>query len=352
MTGPLVSIITPTYNHEPFIAQCIDSVVAQTYSNWEMIIVDDGSTDQTWSIVAEYARRDQRIKPIRQDHKGIWRLAETYNIVLERTRGELVAILEGDDVWEPSKLSTQVPIHVSSGFALTFARTGFIDRSGRSINREPYPDRARSALLLRCSGLELVEMHLRGEYFVPALTVIVSRDALLRIGGFQQPDYLPVVDYPTWLSIGTRYDGYGYIDAVLARWRQAAGQASWLLASEIAYGAYRFAQELATQMEHVPAGGGGTALERYLLSANRRRYMADACYRSAVIAFEAGDLARAMRMGWEIARLGRHGVLARWLAMVMVKSSRRIGRSARRCLSDRRDAGRESELRSVERSPR
>ncbi len=80
---PLISIITPTYNHENFIGECIESVLAQTYPHWEQIIIDDGSTDRTGEIVAQY--NDERIKYIRQDNIGIWRLRETYN----RASGDL-----------------------------------------------------------------------------------------------------------------------------------------------------------------------------------------------------------------------------------------------------------------------
>ena len=77
ITSPKVSIITPTYNHEKFIGQCVESVLAQTYPNWEQIIIDDGSTDRTGEIVAQY--KDERVKYIRQDNLGIWRLSKRVN---------------------------------------------------------------------------------------------------------------------------------------------------------------------------------------------------------------------------------------------------------------------------------
>ena len=77
----LVSIITPTYNHEKFIGNCIESVLAQTYPYWEQIIVDDGSNDDTGKIIASY--KDKRIKYIKQKNKGIWKLKETYNKALD-----------------------------------------------------------------------------------------------------------------------------------------------------------------------------------------------------------------------------------------------------------------------------
>ncbi|MDM7940633.1 MAG: glycosyltransferase, partial [Methanothrix sp.] len=79
--GPSVSIITPTYNHERYIAECIDSVLAQSYPYWEQIIIDDGSSDGTQDVISLY--KDKRIKYIRQENKGIWRLGETYNKALQ-----------------------------------------------------------------------------------------------------------------------------------------------------------------------------------------------------------------------------------------------------------------------------
>ena len=105
---PLVSIITPTYNHEKYIAECIISVQNQIYSNWEMIIVDDGSTDRTYEIAKELASNDSRIKVFTQENKGIFKLAETYNLALQKSVGSLIAVLEGDDVWLPKKLVLQV----------------------------------------------------------------------------------------------------------------------------------------------------------------------------------------------------------------------------------------------------
>ncbi|MCS7232212.1 MAG: glycosyltransferase family 2 protein, partial [Elusimicrobiota bacterium] len=106
-----ISIVTPTYNHEDFIEDCIESVLLQTYDNWEMIIVDDASTDRTPEIVSEYAQKDKRIKFIRhKENYGPFNLDRTYNEALELAKGEWIAILEGDDVWLPYKLERQVQV--------------------------------------------------------------------------------------------------------------------------------------------------------------------------------------------------------------------------------------------------
>ena len=115
---PLVSIITPTYNHEQFIGQCVGSVLAQTYTNWEQIIIDDGSTDNTNEVIKTY--NDRRIRYIYQKNVGIWKLNETYNKALALANGELIAILEGDDFWPPDKLEVQVPFFLNTNVVLAF----------------------------------------------------------------------------------------------------------------------------------------------------------------------------------------------------------------------------------------
>src|SRR5688572_16895965 len=120
--APLVSIITPTFNQARFIGPCISSVLAQTYTNWEQIIVDDGSTDETAAIVRSYT--DPRIRYMRQEHVGILALAATYNRGLQAARGPLISILEGDDLWTADKLETLVPKLEDRDVVLGYGRTG------------------------------------------------------------------------------------------------------------------------------------------------------------------------------------------------------------------------------------
>src|SRR5215472_14297167 len=125
---PLVSIITPAFNHERFIGPCIESVLGQTYQSWEQIIIDDGSTDRTAEIVRSYS--DRRIKYFHQDNKGIGALAETYNCALQLSKGALIAILEGDDLWPTEKLSELVPSFRDSSIILAFGEDRDIDVDG------------------------------------------------------------------------------------------------------------------------------------------------------------------------------------------------------------------------------
>jgi len=213
MSEVLVTIITPTYNHEMYIGRCIESVISQTYSNWELIIIDDGSTDKTAEIIAQYS--DSRIKYIHQNNVGIWKLKETYNKGLRIAQGELIAILEGDDFWPPDKLDKQIASFeckdtvLSCGKASQVNHNGFvIDIANKNIN---LPDLLTGEFALR----EL----LLGNNFISACTVMCRKEALEIIGGFQQANYTPFVDYPTWLEL-CLYGNVIILDDTMGYWRR------------------------------------------------------------------------------------------------------------------------------------
>ena len=116
--SPKVSIIMPTYNRAGLIGETIESVMNQTYSNWELIIVDDGSTDNTEVIVAGI--NDERISFIEAGRTGIG--GKIKNIGLEKATGELIAFNDSDDLWDKTKLEKQVAAlekHPEAGFCLT-----------------------------------------------------------------------------------------------------------------------------------------------------------------------------------------------------------------------------------------
>ena len=102
----LVSVITPAYNCAEYIDECIESVLNQTYQNWEMLIVDDKSTDNTQSIVESYAKKDHRIKLFNQEKNA--GAAAARNKALELSQGRFVAFLDSDDAWKPNKLERQL----------------------------------------------------------------------------------------------------------------------------------------------------------------------------------------------------------------------------------------------------
>ena len=146
---PLVSVITPTYNHEKYIEECINSVLSQTYDNWEMIIVDDASSDNTAKIVERYAQEDSRIKLIvHKKRYGPWKLKQTYNEALKKSKGELIAILEGDDYWiQDNKLQLQIDLMEShDDFSLCFTNRNIVDENKNEIKENTIPENLRTTL--------------------------------------------------------------------------------------------------------------------------------------------------------------------------------------------------------------
>ena len=233
---PLVSVISPAYNHEKYIAECIQSVQAQTYPNWEMIIIDDGSTDSTFSIACDFATRDSRIKPFTQKNVGIFRLAESYNFAVGKSSGKYIAILECDDLWVPEKLQLQVdileknPQAVLSWGKAWLSTDDLTHKYGLSPADDPDPD----LYINKPPGKFLERLMKSG---IPALTVVIRRDALLDAGGFLQGFGLPLVDMPTIIEMVIRGE-FTFISEPLGYWRIYPNQVTKTYTAQMTAGMY------------------------------------------------------------------------------------------------------------------
>jgi glycosyltransferase involved in cell wall biosynthesis len=227
--APLVSVLTPTFNQARFIDQCISSVIAQRYTNWEQLIIDDESSDDTADVVGR-RRDDARVRYERQAHVGIMALASTYNRALRSTRGELVAILEGDDYWAPEQLETLVPKFRDPDVVLAYGRTAVV--VGGRPNGKTIPDErfarmnGTRALFNRPPGAAAAVMLRTGFPFAFPCAVVIRRSALVAIGGFQTAKGLGAMDYPTFLKLAM-LGRFEYVDAVLAYWRRHPASGSW-----------------------------------------------------------------------------------------------------------------------------
>ncbi len=226
MQGPRVSIITTTHNLEDYIGPCIESVLEQTYSNWEQIVVDDGSTDGTAEKVRSF--KDPRIRFIQNPHRGILHLGDNYNEALERASGEVMAVLEGDDLWPPEKLERQVPLFSREDVVLTWGNGLVVDDLGRPAG-EMQNVGSRGTVVdypLPASAYALI---VRTNIVVPAVTMMFRRDALLAAGGFWQPEGIPFVDYSTWLRLVAAPPGprcFRCLNEWLGFWRRHPAQES------------------------------------------------------------------------------------------------------------------------------
>lgn len=129
----LISIITPTYNCGDYIGETIESVLKQSYQNWEMIIVDDCSTDNTKEVVEDYINRDNRIKYYILEENSGAAIARTK--AMEIASGKYMAFLDSDDLWSPNKLKKQIAFMKNNNYNFTCTAYKQIDEKGNSLNK-------------------------------------------------------------------------------------------------------------------------------------------------------------------------------------------------------------------------
>lgn len=127
----LVSIVTPTWNCGRFIAETIESVLAQTYTDWEMLIVDDCSTDDTKEVVEQYQLKDSRIKYYCLERNS--GAAEARNTALRMAKGRWIAFLDSDDLWKPEKLERQLDFMVRNNYAFSYHNYTEIDEASKPL---------------------------------------------------------------------------------------------------------------------------------------------------------------------------------------------------------------------------
>lgn len=218
---PLVSIITPTFNHEKYISQCIYSVINQTYKKWEMIVIDDASTDKTFSIVKDFSKKDRRIKVIR--HKtnwGIKRLKEIYNQALRYAKGDLIAILEGDDFLPKDKLEKQIKAFDDKSVIFSYGNWAMANQSGKTVYIRNYnKNKFNKEFLNNDPPPSILNLFLTLKFDIGSQTVMIRKKTLLDIGGFQNDKHYPFVDIPTYLALSLK-GKFTYIPYLLGYYRR------------------------------------------------------------------------------------------------------------------------------------
>lgn len=187
MMKPLVSIIIPTYNRQDFIKEAVESVLTQDYSCYELIVVDDGSTDTTRSILARYPE----IMYCYQENRGV---SSARNHGLACSQGNLIAFLDSDDLWLPRKLSTQVALmERSPEIMVTYTDEVWI-RQGKRVNSGKRHQKYSGWIFKQCLPLCIVS---------PS-SVVVRKQVFEIVGNFDE--HLPVCeDYDLWLRLAAQY---------------------------------------------------------------------------------------------------------------------------------------------------
>jgi glycosyltransferase involved in cell wall biosynthesis len=189
-TMPEVSIIIATYNRGPLLEEALDSVLSQTYVDYEIIVVDDGSTDDTSERLLKYS---DKIKIVNLEHTGKPSIAR--NAGLAVASGRLLAFLDSDDLWAPTKLERQVRfLQANPFFIMCYCDANFLSEDGRLLYTQSQRERLRSG---RVFG------HLLLGNFIPLPTVVVRRDVVQDVGGFEE--WLTISeDWHLWVKVAAK----------------------------------------------------------------------------------------------------------------------------------------------------
>jgi glycosyltransferase involved in cell wall biosynthesis len=188
--GVLVSIITPTYNRAHLLAAAVESVLSQTHRNWELIVIDDGSTDGTTAYLN--GLQDGRIKIIETSHCAL--PSKLRNLGIAAAVGQYVAFLDSDDVWDPTKLAEQLAVLAQTpGARWSYTHVRWVDESGRG---RPLPSGRNWK---RCEGW-IFEQLVTLKAWVATPSVMVERDLLLESRGFDETLRFSE-DYDLWLRL-------------------------------------------------------------------------------------------------------------------------------------------------------
>lgn len=210
MEKGLVSIVTPMYNGARYISQTIDSVLNQTYKNWEMIIIDDGSKDNGPEIVTEYVKRDSRIALVTQSNKGC---GAARNNGIKRAKGQYIALLDADDTWNPEFLEAQLLLMKQKNTELVYSSHTRIDENNNECLR-PFiaPKKVTYTDLLKSCSISC----LTGLYDIKTYGKVYLREDMKNLRD----------DYVYWLEIIKNVKvAYGN-QKILANYRILANSAS------------------------------------------------------------------------------------------------------------------------------
>ena len=204
-----VSVCIASYNHAEYIGLAIESVLAQTYKNYEIIVVDDGSTDKSLEILNSYARKfPERVRVFtHENHKNLG-ISKTANLAIEKSTGKYIAFLGSDDLWEKNMLALQIPaLEQNPQIGLVYSKAKIIDSRGKATG-------AIAGESFKKNGDQLKQ--LLAKNFIPAATALFRRECIERVGGFDEN--LVYGDWELWLRILAHWE-MTFVDEPLALYR-------------------------------------------------------------------------------------------------------------------------------------
>lgn len=200
---PLVSVVTACYNSEKHISETIGSVLNQTYQNWELLLVDDCSSDRTVSVVEVFQKKDSRIKLFQLNENSGAAVAR--NKAIEEASGEFIAFLDSDDTWLPQKLEKQIDFMLNNGYGLTHTAYEIIENNGTLTDKIINPQAVLSYNDMLYSNK------------IGCLTAIYDQSKLGKV-------YMPLIrkrqDYGLWLKILKTGEKAYALPEVLSQYRK------------------------------------------------------------------------------------------------------------------------------------
>ncbi|MCQ2788781.1 MAG: glycosyltransferase [bacterium] len=213
----LISIVTASYNYENYIKETIESVLCQTYKNWELIIVDDGSKDNSLNVISEYCKKDERIKLYTHENNSNKGLAQTIQYGIKLSKGRYVAFLESDDTITPDYLEKKAKvISENPNTALVFNDVNIFGYEERVKGLEDYKrnhDKILSSLVFPTNILK----DMRNINLLATFSAVMVKKDILETLDFNSP-IKASLDWYLWFQVIQKNDVF-YIDEMLTNWR-------------------------------------------------------------------------------------------------------------------------------------
>jgi glycosyltransferase involved in cell wall biosynthesis len=191
-TKPAVSINLCCYNSEKYLRETLDSIVNQTYKDWELVVINDGSTDSTEDIIYEYIKKGYPIIYHYQENKG---LGYSRNEALKRSQGEFIAFIDHDDLWIPEKLEKQIPLFHDLEVGLVFSNAIIFNEKGKSTAIYEHSNYSTG----RCFS------ELLANYFLNLQTVVIRKSVLSEITDWFNPIFNMVEEADLFLRIAYKW---------------------------------------------------------------------------------------------------------------------------------------------------
>lgn len=199
---PSLTVVITCYNYGQYLPHALGSVLDQTCSDYEVVVVDDGSTDNTPEVMAQYAA-DGRIRYIRQANAG---QPKAKNRGIAESHGEFIAFLDADDIWMPTKLEKQLALFADPQVGVVYSRRKWINQDGLEIS-------GNERTLRRGEILD----HIFVDNFICFSSCVIRRSCLDAVGWFDEE--LPMgIDYDLWIRLAARYR-FDYVDERLVKYR-------------------------------------------------------------------------------------------------------------------------------------